>query len=457
MHPRWTLTGVVALALAAGGPSYVVQATGPTVTVDDLGPSGFVTGGRAVNSSSFAVGWGNDGAADFGFSQQASPLVVPPPVGALDLRSLAVNDAGVVTGRYTASDGFLHPYRYDSVSNVITDVPLLATATSATATAINASGVVAGFSNPGGKTHGFVQANGGAVVDVGDLGGGFSSLAGINASGVAAGMSSDGSGVKAVRYDGTLHPLVTLGGSFATATAINAGGVIVGYGTNASNQTLAARWTSDSTVASLGKLGGAWSMAWAVNTAGQVVGSSPVASGEPHAWLWKNGVLQDLNALLDPSSGWVLSAAYGINDAGVIVGDGYLDGAPRGFRLTISDETVDTTAPAINWVKASPDSLWPPNHQLIPVSVSLKSSDDSGAAPICRLVRITSSDPDNGTGDGDTVGDTAITGPLTAKLRAERSGGKERVYTLTVQCTDSAGNATTSAAFVKVPKNGNGK
>ena len=48
----------------------------------------------------------------------------------------------------------------------------------------------------------------------------------------------------------------------------------------------------------------------------------------------------DLNTMIDEKSGWVLQAAYGINDHGVIVGEGLLNGAPRGFRLTLfSDET----------------------------------------------------------------------------------------------------------------------
>jgi probable HAF family extracellular repeat protein len=456
MHARWTLSGVVALAFAAGGPSPVVQATGPTVTIEDLGPSGFVTGGRAVNAGAFAVGYGTDGFVSFGFTQHAAPLVVPLPIGATDLQAVAVNDAGVATGRYIALDGFARPYRYDSVSNLVTDVPLLATATNGTGTAINAAGVVAGFSNPGGKTHGFLHAPGGPVVDVGDLGGGFSSLAGINASNVAVGMSRDAANLfKAARYDGTLHPMVSLGGSFASATAINAAGVIVGYSTTASNQTLAARWTNDTSVSSLGTLGGAWSQAWAVNTAGEIVGASANASGQSHAWLWKDGTLQDLNDLLEAGSGWTLTAAYGINDNGVIVGDGVLDGVARGFRLTLPSS--DTTAPVVSSVKATPDWLYPPNHQLVPVSVAVNASDDSGTAPQCQLVRVSSSDPDNGTGDGDTAGDSTITGPLSALLRAERSGSKERVYTLTVQCTDEAGNVATATASVRVPKNASGK
>jgi probable HAF family extracellular repeat protein len=444
MHARWTLTGVVALALVALGPSHVVQATGPAVTIDDLGPSGFITGGRGVNASSFTTGWGNDGVADFGFTQQTASLTVPLPVGATALRALAVNNAGVVTGRYTAEDGFGHPFRYDSVSNVVTDVPLLANATNGTGNAINISGVVAGFGNPGGKIHGFIQAPGGSPVDVGDLGGNVSSLSGINASNVAVGMALQGTVMKAVRYDGTLHALATLGGASANATAINAGGLIVGYASNASSQTFATRWTNDTTVEPLGTLGGAWSMAWAVNTAGDIVGASLNASNEQHAFLWKNGTLQDLNDLIDPASGWVLAAAYGINDAGVIVGDGFLDGSPRGFRLTLEDGSVDKTAPVVKWVKASPDVLWPPNNQMVPVTVTVGATDDSGASPTCALAKLSSSEPRSG--------DMLITSPLTVQLRASKSNGSERVYALTVQCTDAAGNATTSDVFVRVPK-----
>jgi hypothetical protein len=80
-------------------------------------------------------------------------------------------------------------------------------------------------------------------------------------------------------------------------------------------------------------------------------------------------------------------------------------------------------------------------------------SDDSNEPPSCQIAGITSSDPDDGTGDGDTPGDIAITGTLTAKLRAERSGGRERVYQITVQCTDAAGNVGTGVGTVNVPKN----
>ena len=41
------------------------------------------------------------------------------------------------------------------------------------------------------------------------------------------------------------------------------------------------------------------------------------------AFLYSGGVMQDLNSLIDPSSGWVLGQATGINDSGQVVGYSY--------------------------------------------------------------------------------------------------------------------------------------
>ena len=153
------------------------------------------------------------------------------------------------------------------------------------------------------------------------------------------------------------------------------------------------------------------------------------ATAQPHAFLFKDDQMIDLNTLRRRQSGWVLQAAYAINDNGVIVGEGLLNGTPRGFRLTLSSEDeADVTAPFVAAVTATPDSLWPPKHQLVDVSVNVTASDDSNEPPSCQIAGITSSDPDSGTGDGDTSGDAVITGAFSAKLRAERSGGRERVY-----------------------------
>jgi hypothetical protein len=83
--------------------------------------------------------------------------------------------------------------------------------------------------------------------------------------------------------------------------------------------------------------------------------------------------------------------------------------------------------------------------------VAVISPCDPGVSS-CHITSITSSEPVEGTGDGDMAPDWEITGNLTANLRAERAGsGPGRTYTLTVACTDSSGNTSTRSTIVTVP------
>jgi probable HAF family extracellular repeat protein len=75
------------------------------------------------------------------------------------------------------------------------------------------------------------------------------------------------------------------------------------------------------TVPNLGNLGGKNGVASALNNANQVVGWSEVADGTHHAFLYSNGAMQDLNALVPPP-GVVLNSAVGIDDAGRVVAFG---------------------------------------------------------------------------------------------------------------------------------------
>jgi hypothetical protein len=132
------------------------------------------------------------------------------------------------------------------------------------------------------------------------------------------------------------------------------------------------------------------------------------------------------------------------------------DNAGNDSSASFTVTVADTTAPTIGAVTPSIGSMWPANHKMIGVTIAASASDATSAAT-CSITKVSSSEPDNGLGDGDTPTDIVITGPLSVNLRAERSGnGPGRTYTITVTCTDAAGNAATSATTVSVPKS-NGK
>ncbi len=118
-------------------------------------------------------------------------------------------------------------------------------------------------------------------------------------------------------------------------------------------------------------------------------------------------------------------------------------------------QIVDDTPPTID-VSLSPDQLWPPNHKMAPIWAAVVAKDNCPGVAYA-LTSVTSDEPDNGNGDGDTVNDiqnAAIgTADLQFDLRAERAGnGDGRVYTATYTAADGSGNDVSDADTVVVPK-----
>jgi rhamnogalacturonan endolyase len=124
--------------------------------------------------------------------------------------------------------------------------------------------------------------------------------------------------------------------------------------------------------------------------------------------------------------------------------------ASGSFTVTVRD----TTAPAFEHLGASRALLWPPNHRLVPVTVSAAVTDAVDPAPDMRIVSVTSNEPVDGIAAGEGAPDWEITGPLTVNLRAERAGkGSGRIYTISVESRDSSGNASVRTLQVVVPHN----
>jgi hypothetical protein len=124
---------------------------------------------------------------------------------------------------------------------------------------------------------------------------------------------------------------------------------------------------------------------------------------------------------------------------------------------TASDDVIvkviDTTQPQIN-ATATPSILWPPNHKYVEVKITVTTFDICDPSPKITFVSITSNEPDNSIGDGNTANDIMIVNDFTFNLRAERSGtGSGRIYTVTYKATDVSGNYAMASVTIEVPHN----
>jgi hypothetical protein len=131
------------------------------------------------------------------------------------------------------------------------------------------------------------------------------------------------------------------------------------------------------------------------------------------------------------------------------------DGSGNSASCTSIVTVADRVPPQIS-VLLVREVLWPPNHRLVPITARVSVADRCDPSVSFQLVSITSNEPDDGLGDGDTPGDIqgAELGTADTRfaLRAERSGlGAGRVYTIVYRTSDGPGNTRLAAAVVRVP------
>lgn len=171
--------------------------------------------------------------------------------------------------------------------------------------------------------HAFLWADGQQIVDLGTLGGPFSSAADVNSTNVVVGSSHTADGVShAVRWESTsgMIDLGTLGGDSSIASAINDRNEIVGVSYHSASTPAAKAqgafiWTERSGMRAIPGLPNCWSYASDINNRGWVAG-------------WYRTDLQTCGFVWSEETGFISIDGpsgrpffvCGINDAGVVVG-----------------------------------------------------------------------------------------------------------------------------------------
>jgi hypothetical protein len=119
--------------------------------------------------------------------------------------------------------------------------------------------------------------------------------------------------------------------------------------------------------------------------------------------------------------------------------------------------TVNDTEPPVITAAVSENCLWPPNHDLVDVGMTLSVADNcTPAAQILVDVIVTSDEsPDRSKGAGNFSPDAVVTGThvnRVVRLRRERMGGSDgRVYLIRITATDQFNNSSLKVLRVGVP------
>ena len=297
---------------------------------------GNTTVANSINNAGQVAGWSDYGnyVRPFLYSAgQMQILSLPPGAPQYGISfGYGINNAGQVVGFFTTSAYIHHAFLYSD--GQMEDLGTLLENNYSVAYGINNAGQVVGQADNGsGALHAFLYSAG-QTIDLGTLPGGTSSQAnGINNAGQVVGWSATASGAThAFLY--SLGQMIDLGPG--RAFGINNAGQVVGV-----NGAGHAFLYSGGQMIDLGTLpGGTSSEALGINNAGEVVGCSIDAAGDYDAFLYTNGVMIDLNSLINPYSGWTLTAASAINDLGQITGGG-LDPEGLGEEFLLTPEVPE--------------------------------------------------------------------------------------------------------------------
>lgn len=308
--PYYTLYDLGALPGSAGGEGFAINEVGEAVGVmdgngtpqDPLGSRAFLYRSGSLIDLSVALG-----------SPQYSSAV-------------AVNLLGQVAGHVTDTAG-TRGFIYSGGRAQVFGWP------GSTYTYLqnlnNCGQAVGAFDVPGPTfaSHALLRQRDGTLVDLGTFGGQGASAVALNDVGQVVVNSYRGSGDNRAfvtqSVGGVPQDLGALRGS-TYAYAINEIGQVVGKsGVDGDLETFyhAVRFAGG-TLRDLGTLPrGSTSFALGINNWGQIVGGGDGYDFSEHGWVYVQGQMYDLNDRLSaPDTGWVVTEARAINDAGQIVG-----------------------------------------------------------------------------------------------------------------------------------------
>jgi probable HAF family extracellular repeat protein len=263
-----------------------------------------------------------------------------------------INNSGQIASGVIAGESYSAAI-YDSKNGQTTHLGSFGGVTSGglngVATSVNNSGKAVGYSYLDSlNRHAFLYS-GGPLTDMGSFGG-YSSATCINDGGDIVGFSSTtvtGSANAFLYRNGALTNISPFGSSESYARGINNGGEVVGQFLISDKSAFHAFLYRKGAVTDIHGLG-TNSDAVAINNAGAIVGHVQVkvgtaldpVTGQPrdvfdqHAFVYVEGVMADLNNLIQSAPNWVLKWAFSINNRGQIVGYGELNGKNRAYLLT---------------------------------------------------------------------------------------------------------------------------
>lgn len=134
----------------------------------------------------------------------------------------------------------------------------------------------------------------------------------------------------------TRYEVTALGAGWTDSISrdVNESGQVAGQGRNPTGQARAFLWEGGVTQDLSVPAGGNLSRARGINDSGDVVGEWRILiNGQQRfkAFLYEDGRMRDLNALIPAGTGWDLTGAQAINEAGQIVGSGTIGGETHAF------------------------------------------------------------------------------------------------------------------------------